>query len=62
MNQNQTRNVVTSRQAGPYGQANGGNGHYPASAPLAWYLARPPVPELTYVLTATGYAILSSRN
>lgn len=62
MNQNKTLNMATSRQTGPYGQANGGNGHYPSSGPLAWYLARTPIPGLSYVLTTTGYVILSSRN
>ncbi|MFP3898956.1 MAG: hypothetical protein ACLFVD_06555 [Dehalococcoidia bacterium] len=62
MNQNKTLNMATSRQTGPSGQANGGNGRYPSSGPVAWYLARPPIPGLTYVLATTGYVILSSKN
>lgn len=62
MNQNKTLNMATSRQTSPTGGSNGGNGHRPSSGRLPWYLAGPTIPGLTYVLTTTGYVILSSRN
>ncbi len=60
-NHSRIRNMRADKQAGLSGQASGGNGHGPFYGSLSWYFARPPLSELTYVLTTTGYIILPAE-
>ena len=55
-------NMGIGEQMDICGEANEGNRHGPSSGRLAWYFAQPPITGLPYVLTATGYIVLPSRN
>jgi hypothetical protein len=54
-----TEPLLASKKMSVSTRANGKNGCHSSSERLPWYFAQRALPELKYVLTISGYVLLS---